>query len=251
MGVVVALLAIVVALLAVLVVGLLRTNAEVLRALEGLGAGLEQGGPGARRRTDSDPGPSAKTGRPALDLVGDTLDGGSQSIRVVGVEHDTLLLFLSSGCLTCRSFWDAMREAGGLGLPTRIRVVAVTNDLDAESPSELAELIPARGVVTLLSSRAWVDYEVPGSPYAILVGGTEGRVIGEGTGGSWEQVANLLAQATGDLAYVGEDTTPTRKAGRDMAVERDTDAELLAAGIRPGDPSLYPASVEAEDPDPT
>ncbi|WP_370327166.1 hypothetical protein [Euzebya sp.] len=252
MGVVVALLAIVVALLAVMVIGLLRTNADVLRALEDLGAGIGDpsgpsgaSGPAAgRRRRDQAPAPAAKTGRPAIDLSGATLDGGSQAVRVSGVGHDTLLLFLSSGCLTCRSFWDALREPGGLGLPSRIRVVAVTKDLDAESPSELAELIPRHGAVHLMSSAAWTDYAVPGSPYAVLVGGAEGRVIGEGTGGSWEQVANLLAQASGDLAYVGEDTPRTRKAGRDMEVERDTDAELLNAGIRPGDPSLYPGQEE-------
>ena len=117
MTVVVTLLAIVVALLAVMVVGLLRTNADVLRALEQLGAGLEDGGPGARHRTDDQPGPNAKTGRPAIDITGGTLSGGTQGIRVTNADHDTLLLFLSSGCLTCRSFWDQMREAGGLGLP--------------------------------------------------------------------------------------------------------------------------------------
>ncbi len=241
MSVVVALLAIVVALLAVLVVGLLRTNAEVLRALEDLGAGLEEGGPGPRVRSDGQPAPTARTGRPAADISGTDLDGGVAALRIVGAGHDTLLLFLSSGCLTCRSFWDAMREAGGLGLPSRIRVVSVTKDLDAESPSALTELVPTHGAEHVMSSQAWVDYAVPGSPYAVLVGGAEGRVMGEGTGGDWVQVANLLAQATGDLAYVGESTDRTPKASRDMVVERDTDAELLAAGIRPGDASMYPA----------
>lgn len=247
MTVVVVLLAIVVALLAVLVLGLLRTNAEVLRALEELGAGLEEGGPGRRRSPDDAPAPTARTGRPAIDVSGTTLDGGATALRVVGAQHDTLLLFLSSGCLTCRSFWDAMRESGGLGLPSRIRVVAVTKDLDEESPSALDELVPRRGADHVMSNQAWLDYSVPGSPYAVLVGGTEGRVIGEGTGGTWEQVANLLAQATGDLVYVGEDAPRTRKANRDMQVERDTDAELLNAGIRPGDPSLYPPAEPAPD----
>lgn len=244
MAVVVTLLAIVVALLTIMVIGLLRTNADVLRALDNLGEGLQDDGPGARRRADVQPAAGAQTGRAAHDLTGTTLDGGSQALRVAGVPHDTLLLFLSSGCLTCRSFWDAMREPGGLGLPSRIRVVAVTKDLDAESPSELAELIPTRGAQHVLSSKAWTDYAVPGSPYAVLVGGREQRVVGEGTGTSWEQVGNLLAQATGDLAYAGQDTPRASKAGRDMTVERDTDVELLAAGIRPGDPSLYPAEQD-------
>lgn len=247
MTVVVSLLAIVVALLTIMVIGLLRTNADVLRALEGLGAGLGTDGPGARRRDDAQPAAAAQTGRPAHDVTGVTLDGGSQALRVADVGHDTLLLFLSSGCLTCRSFWDAMREPGGLGLPSRIRVVAVTKDLNAESPTELAGLVPTRGAQHILSSQAWADYAVPGSPYAVLVGGREHRVIGEGTATSWEQVGNLLAQATGDLAYAGQDTPRTSKAGRDVTVERDTDAELLAAGIRPGDASLYPAVTDPAD----
>ncbi|MGI9017390.1 MAG: hypothetical protein ACR2HR_09875 [Euzebya sp.] len=240
MTVVVSLLAIVVSLLAVLVVGLLRTHAEVLRALEDLGAGLGTDGPGPRRRRDAQPGPTAKTGRQAANITGQTLGGGTQAIRVADTGHDTLLLFLSSGCLTCHGFWDALRQPGGLGLPTRIRVIAVTKDLDQESPSALSQVMPTSGAQLICSSQVWADYAVPGSPYAVLVGGREGRVIGEGTGGSWDQVANLLAQATGDLAYVGEDTARTVKSGRDMAVERDTDEELLAAGIRPGDRSLYP-----------
>jgi hypothetical protein len=83
----------------------------------------------------------------------------------------------------------------------------------------------------------------------VLVGGKEGRVIGEGTGSSWDQVGNLLSQATGDLAYVGEDTPRAPKAGRDMVVERDTDEELLAAGIRPGEGSLYPYTDDAQTDD--
>lgn len=246
MSVVVALLAVVVALLAVVVVGLLRAHADVLRALDRLGAGRD-GDDQPARVGGRQPAPSARTGRPAADLSGTTLDGGAQVIRVIGADRDTLLLFLSSGCLTCQAFWQALREPGALGLPDRIRVVAVTKDLDQESPSTLSDLAPARGVVTLLSSQAWEDYQVPGSPYAVLVDGSSGRVVGEGTGADWEQVGNLLAQATGDLAYAGQDTPHARKARHDMVIERDTDDELLAAGIRPGDASLYPRPTNPPD----
>lgn len=248
MSVLVALLAVVVALLTIVVVGLLRTHAEVLRALDRLGVGLEEqptaGGPGAA------PAPDARTGRPSPAVSGTTLDGGAQVVRVSDTPHDTLLLFLSSGCLTCRSFWDALREPGGLGLPDRVRVVVVTKGSDQESPSELAELAPRRHATLLQSTRAWSDYEVPGSPYAVLVEGSSGTVLGEGTAPTWLQVGNLLAQATGDLAYAGEDTPRAPKAGTDALIERDTDAELLAAGIRPGDPSLYPTTPrDGRDPE--
>lgn len=245
MTVVVAVLAVVVALLALLVVGLLRSHADILRRLTALDGGddvprAERDAAGPRTPTGVPRPPNLPTGRPAADLVGADLDEGALAVRVTGVAHDTLLLFLSSGCLTCRPFWDAAARPGRIDLPDGTRVVVVARDLDEESPSALGELAGSRTVL-LLSSRAWADYGIPGSPYAVLVDGASGRIRGEGTGASWEQVARLLAQATGDLAFVGERAPRADKSARDAARERDTDAELLAAGILPGDPSLYPA----------
>ena len=50
-----------------------------------------------------------------------------------------------------------------------------------------------------MSTQAWRDYEVPGSPHVVFVEGRTGRVRGEGTGQSWAQVAQMLARATGDV----------------------------------------------------
>jgi len=237
MTVVVVVLALVVALLTLLVAGLLRSHAEILRRLEGLGAGI---GPAADPRTSAVPGPPAvPAGRVATDISGTTLDGGARALRVAGSAGDTLLLFLSSGCLTCQPFWRAAADPSAVPLPPGTRVVVVAKDLDEESPSGLAQVAGA-GAELVLSTSAWRSYGVPGSPYAVLVDGPTGRVRGEGTGADFDQVARLLAQATGDLAYVGEATPRGSKARSDAARERDTDAELLAAGIVPGDPSLYP-----------
>jgi hypothetical protein len=82
-----------------------------------------------------------------------------------------------------------------------------------------------RDVTVVMSSAAWTDYRVPGSPYFVLVDGPAGRVRGEGTGAHWDQVKNLLRQAADDAA----------DAGREVRIDR----ELLAHGIAPGDPSLY------------
>lgn len=245
MTVVVVLLAIVVGLLAVLVVGLLRSHADILRRLQALDGAVPGGRPLAPGTV---PPAHAPAGRPAHDLEGAHVGGGTVALRVVGAAQGTLLLFLSSGCLTCRDFWEAAADPGGMTVPPGTRVVVVARGTDQESPSALADLAgPATTLV--LSSRAWDDYGVPGSPYAVLVDGPSGAVVGEGTGGNWEQVANLLAQATGDLAFAGETTPRARKARRDAAVERDTDAELLAAGLRPGDPSLYPAPAGTPEDD--
>jgi len=128
----------------------------------------------------------------------------------------------------------------GVTLPARTRMVIVAKDLSEESPSELAKLAP-RGVDLVCSSKAWSDYEVPGSPYVIAVEGATGRIQGEGTGMSWEQVAGLLAQATGDRTYVvGDAARNVAKPIGDVEREARVDQELLSAGILPGDPSLFP-----------
>src|SRR5262249_11361215 len=142
------------------------------------------------------PAPAADVPRPrAHDVVGAGLRDDALHIAVAGAQHRTLLAFLSSGCTTCRAFWDAF--ASDLGLPADVRVVIVVKDAAEESISALRELAPTR-VPTVLSSATWDTYAVPGSPYFVLTDGE--RVRGEGTGTRWEQVRTLMLQANGDGA---------------------------------------------------
>jgi len=154
-------------------------------------------------------------------------------VSVVGARRHTLLAFLSSGCSTCQRFWEAFADPLGLGLSDDTRLVVVTKDGREESISALRRLAPP-DVPVVMSSAAWTDYRVPGSPYFVLVDGPEGRVHGEGTGANWQQVKNLLRQAADDADDVGGD------GGREVRIDR----ELLAHGIAPGDPSLYRTAAQ-------
>ena len=237
MTVVVTLLAVVVAVLVVLVAGLLRSHAVVLRRLHELGAGVQRDP--AVRPAPGRPSPNdAPTGRAAADIVGVDPAGNAVALRVVGTEHDTVLAFLSSTCLTCARFWDDLADARTVSLPDGARLVVVAKGAEEESPTAIAELAP-RGFATVLSSPAWEAYDVPGSPYVVCVDGATGTVKGEGTGGSWPQVAALLAQATGDLGFTAAGRSRRRKARPDAERESDIDAALLAAGVLPGDERLY------------
>lgn len=236
MAVLVAVETVVLLLLTLLVAGLLRSHAEILRRLHEMGAGVDLTGPDATRA----PGPVALRPRgdapdggrgfaAARDVGGTGLHDDAIVMPVTGVAHRTLLAFLSSGCLTCRTFWDAFVDPDALQLPSDVRLIAVTKDAGEESLSTLRELAPA-DLPVVMASAAWEDYAVPGSPYFVLVDGPAGRVVGEGTGASWDQVRGLMAQATADDA--------------DATTEARIDRELLAHGIAPGDPSL---SRSAED----
>ena len=231
MTAVVVALGVAVLLLAVLVAGLLRSHAEILRALHELGAGLEldrADGPvdvtieGVRTPRRSGTAETAEA------VSGQTLDGEAVALSLTA-GTDTLLAFLSSGCTTCGAFWEAFAEASpdsGLDVPGGARLVVVTKGLDEESASALAKRAP-RAVPLVASSSAWEGFGVPGSPYFVYVDGT-GRIVGEGSAATWPAVVNLLGQAHADDLH---------RRGRLSREGRD-DAALAAAGIRPGDPSL-------------
>src|SRR5215207_3747397 len=100
MAVLVTLLGIVIALLALLVAGLLRSHAEILRALNDLGVDLDpsRAVTGATNRVDAPTVRSrsvpARPTRAAVDIVGETPDHDAVSIAIVGAKHLTLLAFL-------------------------------------------------------------------------------------------------------------------------------------------------------------
>lgn len=237
--------AVALALLAVLVAGLLRSHAEILRKLHDLGAGLDgQPSQGFTRPVAAGVAePRIAAEGPAVDVTGELASGGSATAAVTGVEHFTLLAFMSSGCSTCAGFWDEFRSRPDLDLPgSNTRMVIVTKGSEAESPAVVEQIAPPQ-YATIMSSEAWEAYGVPVSPYFIMVDGMTGEVVGEGAATTWPQVDSLLRQAMADAGVVER---RSRLNGR--AREARVDAALAAAGIEPGHPSLYPGGApEASD----
>ena len=248
----------VVLLMAVLVAGLLRSHADILKALHDLGAGV---GDPTGEAHDHTAGPTTASGAPvpltmgptlaadrdstsAPTLAGVTPGGDALAVAPASAGTLTLLAFLSTGCASCAGFWDAFRQPDRLGLSAGTRLVVVTKGPDREIPGEVADLA-APGLTVLMSSDAWTDYEVPGSPFFVLVDGIAGRRVGEGVANQFSQVADLVRRAEVDAAAFTLDTRTGRDVGLDgPARESANDRELLDAGIGPGDPSLYPTSLE-------
>ncbi len=247
------LLTAVVVVLALLVVGLLRSHATILRALHDAGIDLDpDGGTGGgpvsveepRIRTQAGvPGPAGASGQRASDLIGTTPGGGTRTVSVTG-GAPTLLAFLTAGCSTCATFWEAFAAAGddraSLGLPAEVRLVVVTKGPELESPADIATLAPP-GVLTIQSSQAWEDYRIPVAPYFALVDGRRGVVIGEGAAASWDRVRDLLQRSLADAELASSE--PGRVRRRDVLTGRvrgeRVDQDLRDAGIEPGDPRLY------------
>lgn len=247
MVVLVTLLAVVVALLALLVAGLLRTHAEIIRALHELGVDLDPDARAGSASLSVVPAPRSDGGRAAADVAGQSPRGDAVSIGVAGSAEPTLLAFLTSGCLTCAGFWEAFDQPDQLTVPGDARLVVVTKSGGNESVSKLRQLAPA-AVPVVMSNEAWEAYDVPVAPYFVYVDGPSGEVVGEGAASNWEQVVSLLSQALED-AGLGEGNGRGRGRRRprprgDAAREARADRDLLAGGIHPGHPSLYPRREE-------
>ncbi len=262
------LLTVVVAVLALFVIGLLRSHADILRALHDAGISLDPDG--AEHRTDHGHGPSdtvtptfesstpptirtvegvpepaGTSGRRAHDLVGVTPTGATRTVAVTATDGATLLAFLTTGCATCAGFWSAFAE--GVQLPPDTRLVVVTKGPELESPADVAAL-SAPHLLTISSTEAWDQYSVPVAPYFALVDGRRGMVVGEGAASSWDRVHDLLQRALADAGY---ESGQVRR--RDLLLGKArterVDRDLRDAGIVPGDPRLHHPPATEESPD--
>lgn len=236
----------VLAVVVVMVVGLLRSHAEILRALEvvnrasrGAASGLAAGLPLA---------PDREGEVQAAPILGTTVRGDQISLVLSAGGQNTLVAFLTSGCSTCQHFWDAFRQEDAPPLPGNARLVIVTKDSSEESPSKLLQLSPD-GVSVVMSGGAWTDYDVPSAPYFVYVDGFSGNVRGEGAAIAWSQVQSLLADALFDAAMAEGKVPPDGRGEATEARNRRADQALAAAGIRPDDPSFW-GSGTSREPDP-
>ena len=196
-------LLVVVVLLAVVVVALVRAQAVTSRRL----ALLERRMLRTQRRTgtaiDAVPETPGDTmtasatssaspdGDDLVDLRGVTVDGEPTEYVLETLDRPTLVAFLSTTCGICLSLWEKLRDEGLDGLPA----VVVTKDAAVEQLEAARGLTDGSSLPVVMSSEAWDDYEVPGSPYFLVVGGDPGIILAEGEASSWDQVRSLARQA--------------------------------------------------------
>ncbi len=245
-------LSVVVGLLTILVAGLLRSHADILRALHALGVGVGDPTSDDQVRTGTiplnPPLPGERNSVSVFDLSGATPSGDAVALTVAGVDHFTLIAFLSSGCSSCAGIWQAMVHSQS-DLPDGVRLVVATKGSELESPAEVGARGAGGNFPVVMSTAAWGDYEVPGAPFFVLVDGGRSRRIGEGIANTFPQVLDLVRRAQREVPESGQ-ASPSQ-ASQSQAYARGLDGperesandqELIRAGILPGDPSLYPRS---------
>jgi hypothetical protein len=243
-------LTVLVFLLTILVAGLLRSHADILRALHSLGAGVGDPTSGDEAQSDAislspsaPPLPGERNSVSVFDLSGATPSGDAVALAVAGADQLTLIAFLSSGCSSCAGIWKAMVRSHG-DLPHDVRLVVATKGPELESPPEVGAKAAGGTFPVVMSTAAWGDYEVPGAPFFVLVDGRRSRRIGEGIANTFPQVLDLVRRAQREIPE-SDDNNQSRAYALGLdgpQRESANDEELIRAGIHPGDPSLYPQS---------
>jgi hypothetical protein len=232
--------------LIVLVAGLLRSHAEILRRLGPSGGGAADAqdvsepsalGAGANAA------PARVAGALAPAIAGLTPDRDSVLLDFSGGRaRPTLLAFLSSGCSSCAGFWQTLAEPR---LPPEVQTVIVTRGADRERPAGVRALAPSE-LAVVMSSQAWEDYQVPGSPYFVLV---DGDVRGEGVATTWQALASLVSDAIEDHRLLAPAdaavASPAPRRASSVARGQRVDEAFAAAGIGTDHPSLRPGSRSA------
>jgi hypothetical protein len=221
------------------IVALLRSHADILRRLalieERAGAGARTASPELdAAQGDLVPAAPAIGGSQvttAGPISGTTLHGDSVTLSFGPGSPMSLIAFLTSGCTSCAPLWAGLHEARDLA-SLAPRIAVVTHDPTRESPTRLERLAPA-GTEVIMSSTAWADYAVPGSPHFVLTDGA-GGILGRGSALSWAQLQTMVADAQADARRAAGSVRTTAE-----RAERSEQA-LASAGIAPGHPSLYP-----------
>jgi len=220
----------------VYIVALLRSHADILRRLAAL---EERAGAGAPVAPDDAAAAPVGGGEvtTAGQINGTTLHGDSVTLSFGPGSPITLIAFLTSGCTSCAPLWAGLHEARDLGALAQ-RVTVITHDPARESPTRLERLAPPGGTEVIMSSAAWADYAVPGSPHFVLTDGA-GGILGRGSALSWSQLETMVADARADAQRaLGDARTTAERAQR-------SENALASAGIGPGHPSLYPTGSGA------
>jgi hypothetical protein len=228
-------IAVLLAIALVYIVALLRSHADILRRLAALEERAVAGAPGAPVDATAPPvgGGEVTSAGP---INGTTLQGDSVTLSFGPGSPVTLIAFLTSGCTSCAPLWAGLHEARDLGALAQ-RVMVVTHDPTRESPTRLERLAPG-GTEVIMSSAAWADYAVPGSPHFVLTDGA-GGILGRGSALSWSQLETMVADARADArrAVAGAGNTAERA--------QRSESALASAGIGPGHASLYPTGSSA------
>ncbi len=143
------------------------------------------------------PVPSRRGGsgdaRIARDIVGTSPSGRPAELRISQLNQPALIAFLHTHCDGCDEYWSGFGHTDSPPWPRSVFPAIVTRGPDSVDPIEVQQA--AAGVLevsVIMSDQAWIDYQVLGYPFFVLIDPESHTVIGETVGFGWADVLSMI-----------------------------------------------------------
>jgi hypothetical protein len=134
----------------------------------------------------------------AEDILGTDPAGHPITLRMNDIAGHLLLVFLHIRCDGCDEFWRGLREVDPNTPDPSITVVAVTKGPESVDPQEVSRAAADSRSLTVMSDQTWIDYQVTGYPFLVLVDPSTRVVVTETVGFGWADVDSIV-QSLGSL----------------------------------------------------
>ena len=128
---------------------------------------------------------------PAADLHGVGPDGSPVAVVLAEADRPVLLVFLTTDCDGCESFWRGLADGADPTL-ARVEPVVVTRGPDDVPSAEVAARGAGFGGRVVMGDGPWADYRVTGYPFLVLVDPASRRILSEAVGFAWPDVATVV-----------------------------------------------------------
>ena len=132
-------------------------------------------------------------GRSAQDVIGISPAGLPVEFRIDHLDRPALLAFLHTHCDGCDEYWSGFGRTDGGPLPHSVLPAIVTRGPESVGLADVQRA--AAGVLevsVIMSDQAWIDYQVLGYPFFVLIDPESRTVIGETVGFGWSDVISMI-----------------------------------------------------------
>ena len=131
--------------------------------------------------------------RIARDVIGTSPAGLPVEFRIDQLDRPALLAFLHTHCDGCDEYWSGFGHTDGGPWPHSVLPAIVTRGPESVDLPDVQRV--AAGVLevsVIMSDQAWIDYQVLGYPFFVLIDPESHTVIGETVGFGWAEVISMI-----------------------------------------------------------
>jgi hypothetical protein len=131
--------------------------------------------------------------RIARDVIGTSPAGLPVEFLIDHLDRPALLAFLHTNCDGCDEYWSGFGHTDRGPWPHSVWPAIVTRGPESVGLADIQQAAAGvREVPVIMSDQAWIDYQVLGYPFFVLIEPESRTVIGETVGFGWADVISMI-----------------------------------------------------------